>query len=249
MELANGVVYAQDASSKSWYTWNQSTFTASAAPPAGTGTTTGGITTTSSGTIPPVPPSDTPASYSVAAFDTSTDQPLVAVCQDYTGPVLDLDYQYINITSDNLNITAVTPNCFIHSGSGDDAIAVNSGTNVLDGGNGSNFLTGGSGADTFFVDDRAAQADVWSTVNNFQAGDAATIWGVTPQDFGLTWVDGQGAAGFTGLTLHATAPGRPTASLTLAGFSQADLGNGRLSVMFGADPASGSAYMYVHGNS
>ena len=132
-------------------------------------------------------------------------------------------------------------------GSGNDAIAVSSGTNVMDGGTGSNFLTGGSGTDTFFVDDRAATADIWSTVSNFHAGDAATIWGVTPQDFALTWVDGQGAAGYTGLTLHATAPGEPTASLTLVGFSQADLSNGRLSVSFGT--VGGSNYMYVHENS
>jgi serralysin len=126
---------------------------------------------------------------------------------------------------------------------------VSSGTNVLDGGTGSNFLTGGSGADTFFVDDRAAPADIWSTVAGFHAGDAATIWGVTPQDFGLAWVDGQGAAGYTGLTLHATEAGKPIASLTLAGYSQADLNSGRLSVQFGTDPASGSAFMYVQGNS
>ena len=157
--------------------------------------------------------------------------------------------QYINITSDNLNITASTPNWFIHSGSGDDAIAVNSGTNVLDGGTGSNFLTGGSGTDTFFVDDRGATADIWSTVVGFHSGDAATVWGVTPQDFALDWVDGQGAAGFTGLTLHATAAGKPTASLTLAGYTQADMSSGRLSVQFGTDPASGSAFMFMHGNS
>jgi Ca2+-binding RTX toxin-like protein len=120
---------------------------------------------------------------------------------------------------------------------------------VLDGGSGSNFITGGSGADTFFVDDRAAPTDIWSTVDNFRAGDAATVWGVTAQDFGLAWMDSQGASDFTGLTLHATAAGRATASLTLAGYTQADLGNGRLSVLFGNDPASGSAYMNIHGNS
>src|ERR1044071_2926371 len=125
-----------------------------------------------------------------------------------------------------------------------DAIAVTSGTNVLDGGTGSNFLVGGSGTDTFFVDDRGASADIWSTVVGFHAGDAATIWGVTPQDFSLDWADGQGAAGYTGLTLHATAAGKPTASLTLAGYTQADLNNGRLSVLFGTDSASGSTYMY-----
>jgi serralysin len=165
----------------------------------------------------------------------------------YSGPVSGLEKEYIDVTSDNLNISVSTPNWFIHSGSGNDAIAANSGTNVLDGGTGSNFLTGGSGTDTFFVDDRGATADIWSTVSGFHAGDAATIWGVTPQDFSVTWMDGQGAAGFTGLTLHTTASGQPTASLTLAGYTSADLSDGRLSVSFGT--VGGSAYMYVHGNS
>jgi Ca2+-binding RTX toxin-like protein len=194
-----------------------------------------------------MPPSD-PAT-GLGAFDATTDTAVAAVGDAYPGPVAGLEHQYIHITSDSLNITASSPNWFIHSGSGADAIAVSSGTNVLDGGTGSNFLTGGSGTDTFFVDDRGATADLWSTVAGFHASDAATIWGVTPQDFGLARVDGQGAAGFTGLTLHAAASGRPTASLTLAGYSQADLGNGRLSVSFGTDSASGSAFMSVHANS
>ena len=140
------------------------------------------------------------------------------------------------------------PNTFVKTGSGEDAIDVSAanGNNVMDGSTGSNFLTGGSGNDTFFVDDRSASADIWSTVNGFHAGDAATIWGVTPQDFSLTWVDGQGAAGYTGLTLHATSPGKATASLTLGGYTSADLSGGRLSVTFGT--VEGNAYMYVHGN-
>jgi hypothetical protein len=182
-----------------------------------------------------------------AVFDTTTGQSVSATGQPYTVPVSGLHGEYINITSDSLNISVSTPFWFIHSGSGNDAIAASSGINVLDGGTGSNFLTGGSGTDTFFVDDRSASADIWSTVVGFHAGDAATIWGVTPQDFSLAWVDGQGAAGFTGLTLHATSAGKPTASLTLAGFSQADMASGRLSVSFGT--VGGSAYMYVHGNS
>jgi hypothetical protein len=84
---------------------------------------------------------------------------------------------------------------------------------------------------------------------NFHKGDDATVWGVTPQDFQFAWADGQGAGSYTGLTLHATAAGKPTASLTLGGYSTADLNNGRLSISFGTDPASGSSYMYVHGNS
>jgi hypothetical protein len=182
-----------------------------------------------------------------AAIDTTTGQPVSAGVQTYIGPVSGLQEEYISITSDNLNVSVSSDNWFIHTGSGADAITVHGGTNVLDGGTGSNFLTGGTGTDTFFVDDRSATADIWSTVVGFHSGDAATIWGVTPQDFGLNWVDGQGAAGYTGLTLHATESGKPTASLTLAGYSTADLNNGRLSVSFGT--VGGSTYMYVHGNS
>jgi Ca2+-binding RTX toxin-like protein len=151
--------------------------------------------------------------------------------------------------SDSLNISASTPIGSSIVAAENDAIAASSAINVLDGGTGSNFLTGGSGTDTFFVDDRGPTADIWSMVSDFHAGDAATIWGVTPQTFSLAWVDGQGAAGYTGLTLHATSTGNPTASLTLAGYTAADLSNGRLSVSFGTDPGSGSPYMYVHSNS
>jgi len=60
-------------------------------------------------------------------------------------------------------------------------------------------------------------------------------------------MDGQGAAGSTGLTLTATAPGKPTAMLTLAGLTRADLTNGRLAINFGTDAASGSNYMLIRG--
>ena len=183
--------------------------------------------------------------------DTTTNVTTQVNGTPFSGPVSGIQNEYINITADSLNITTTVPNAFIHTGFGTDAIDVSKagGTNVLDGGTGSNFLTGGSGTDTFFVDDRGPSADIWDTVVGFHAGDSATIWGVTPQDFGLAFVDGQGAAGFTGLTLHATATGKPTASLTLAGFTQADIASGRLSISFGTDPASGSAFMLVHGNS
>ncbi len=184
--------------------------------------------------------------------NTTTNQTTTPIGQPYTGPASGLQQQYINLTTDNLNIAASTPNWFIHSGSGEDAISATSGTNVLDGGTGSNFLTGGSGTDTFFVDDRGSTSTIWSTVNDFHVGDAATIWGVTPSDFDLSWVNGQGAAGHTGLTLHATAAGAPTASLTLAGLTSADLTNGQLTVSFGSTAASGttpgSTYMYIHDN-
>jgi len=152
-----------------------------------------------------------------------------------------------------LNVTALVPNTFIHTGSGEDAIDVSrvGGTNVLDGSTNSNFLVGGTGAgsfDTFFVDDRKPGADIWSTVANFHAGDAATVFGVTQNGFQTDWENGQGAVGYTGLTLHETAPGVPTASLTLAGYSMADLTNGRLSASFGTE-ADGTPYLYIHANS
>jgi len=167
----------------------------------------------------------------------------------YSGPVANLQYQYVSITPHSLNISARAPNAFIHSGAGVDALDVSGvgGTNVLDGGTNSNFLVGGKGAtshDTFFVDDRSPGADIWSSVANFHAGDAATIWGVTPQNATISWADGQGAQGYTGLTMHATAAGQPTASITIAGYSTADLASGKLSASFGN--VSGTPYLYIH---
>ncbi|WP_148293773.1 calcium-binding protein [Azospirillum sp. B4] len=164
----------------------------------------------------------------------------------YNGPVSGIDFQYINISPDNVNILANRSNMFVRSGDGMDAIAAHDGTNVLDGGGGSNFLAGGAGQDTFFVDDRNPSADIWSTISNFQAGDAVTVWGITPTDFSLIWANDEGAAGYTGLTLHALADGRPTASLTLTGYTQLDLSNGRLSLSFGI--VGDSTYLYIHGN-
>ncbi len=184
----------------------------------------------------------------LGAEDTTTGRPVPVHGQPYTGPVSGLQQQYINISPDSLNITASTPNWFIHSGDGKDAIAVSSGTNVLDGGAGSNFLTGGSGTDTFFVDERGATAITWSTVVNFHAADTVTLWGVSQSDFSLSWSDAAGAVGATGLTLTAQAAGKPEVLLTLPGFAQADLTNGRLAVSFGTDAGSGSAYLNIHAN-
>jgi hypothetical protein len=193
-----------------------------------------------------------PTEFSI--LDTTTGAASAASGTPYSGPVAGLQWEYINISTDNLNVTATAPNAFIHTGSGEDAINVGqvNGDNVLDGGTGSNFLVGGSGQDTFFVDDRGPGSDIWSTVVNFHSGDAATVWGVTASDFNMSWVNGQGATGYTGLTLHATASGVPNASLTLDGFTTADLTNGKLSVAFGTtaetDGVPGSTYMYIHAN-
>lgn len=170
----------------------------------------------------------------------------------YSGPVSGLQTQLIlSSDPDNLAIVSHTPSAFICTGSGNDAIDVSQagGNNVLDGGTGSNFLTGGSGNDTFFVDDRSPASAIWSTVEGFHSGDAVTVWGLTPQDFTLNWVDGAGAPGYTGLTLGATAAGQSDANLTLVGYTSADLSNGRLTVAFGTTPNEpnlpGSPYMQI----
>jgi len=186
----------------------------------------------------------------ISVLDTTTGQPVNAVATPYTGPVAGIQNEYITVSPDSLNISVSSNNWFIHSGSGTDAIAVQGGTNVLDGGAGSNFLVGGAtaGSDTFFIDDRGATSDIWSTLVNFQVGDACTFWGVD-SSFVLDWQDNQGAAGYTGLTLHATKAGAPVASMTLAGYTKADLDSGRVSAQLGTDAASGSNYLYIHGNS
>ena len=170
----------------------------------------------------------------------------------YSGPVAGLVDQYIYTGTDNTNVTALVPNTFIRTGSGEDAINVSQvdGINVLDGGTNSNFLVGGTGSDsfdTFFIDDRSPSADIWSTVVNFHAGDAATVFGITQGSFNTAWVDGQGAGGYTGLTLHVTAPGVPTASLTLSGYTTADLTNGALTTSYGTE-SGGTPYLYIHAN-
>ncbi len=182
-----------------------------------------------------------PAAAAVLVQDGPTAMRIAA--EAYPGIVPDLQHQFISITPDNLVISATTDNWFIRTGDGTDAIAARGGTNVLDGGGGSNFLTGGFGHDTFFVDLRDPALDVWSTVVNFQAGDEVTLWGITPDNLQFTWTDGEGAANATGLTLHATAAARPTGSLTLSGYTTADLTNGRLLASFGT--IEGNDYLFI----
>jgi len=183
----------------------------------------------------------------VAIYDTTTNSVVAdTLSHVYQGPVAGLQTEFIDITTDSLNITALKPNAFLHTGAGNDAIDVSKvgGTNVLDGGQGSNFLVGGAGADTFFVDARNAPSDTWSTVVGFHGGDAATLFGVSQAADRLDWSDNGGAVGATGLTLHAYAAGKAPASITLAGFSQADLTSGKLTTSFGN--VGGSDYLYLH---
>ncbi|HKO20945.1 MAG TPA: hypothetical protein VJU82_18885 [Acidobacteriaceae bacterium] len=179
----------------------------------------------------------------INVLDTTVGRSFLPITDQYTGPVAGLQQQYVYPGSDSVNITVTSNNWFLKSGPGEDAIQAYGGYNVLDGSTGSNFLTGGSGTDTFFVDDRSAPADIWSTVNNFHQGDDATVFGIV-QSPAIQWFDNQGAPGFTGLTLHVFGQNAPTASLTLAGYSSSDLGNGRLTVQFGSE-TDGTPFMHI----
>ncbi len=187
-----------------------------------------------------------PSAAGVMVTDGTTGEAAAVPASAYAGPVKDLQHEFIRVTPDNLSVAANTDNWFIRTGDGDDALAAMGGTNVLDGGGGSNFLTGGFGQDTFFLDVRAAAEDVWSTITNLQGGDAVTVWGISQAGFKLDWADGQGAAGATGLTLHASATGHPTASLTLQGFTTAAFSNGTLALSFGN--VDGADYLYIKAN-
>jgi len=186
--------------------------------------------------------------------DQTTGQQTFASGDTYTGPVPGIADQFILITPDNLNISSAIPNVFIHSGSGTDALDVSraNGNNILDGSTGSNFLTGGTGIDTFYLDDRSPTSDVFSTIVNFHSGDNATIFGVNPTDFKVNFLDNQGAVGAKGLDYAFTAPGKANANLVIAGYTTADLNNGRLTATYGTTAdlpgLPGSQYLNIHAN-
>jgi hypothetical protein len=195
-----------------------------------------------------------PTQCNFLVHDNNVDASFLTRGEVYVGPVaglsnqLSLPTEYGNLTNDNICITAITPNVFIHSGNADDGIDVSqvNGNNVMDGGGGSNFLIGGSGNDTFYVDARNQTSPIWTTAVNFHSGDFFTDWGIDRSDFQIQFVNGLGATGYTGLTLIATSPTGQVAAVTLAGYSTADLSNGKLTVADGFDTHVGGAYLYIY---
>jgi hypothetical protein len=165
----------------------------------------------------------------------------------YTGTTPEVQNQYININPINLDITAITPNAFIKSGDGDDSISAYYGRNVLDAGGGSNALIGGVGLTTFLatVPNASSPTTVVDVFKNFHAGDDAIIRGLSPTDFSLTLSDITGAFG-PELLLQATPNGQstPTATVAIAGYSQADVG-GRLTVSSSVGP-DGIPFTLIH---
>ena len=121
---------------------------------------------------------------------------------------------------------------------GDDAVYGGGGNDVIDGGFGSNFLSGGAGRDSFFLDGRATPApSIWSTITDFSPGEHATIWGYQPGVSKFLWVASDGAAGYTGATLHSDldGDGRIDTSLTFTGLTQAQLPAPTFGIVQGVD--------------
>lgn len=143
--------------------------------------------------------------------------------EEYHGPVTSLHAQFIYDAGGSVVIVSQTHDVFVKNFSGFAAIQLSTGTNVVDAGPGSNFLVGGTGADTFFLDGTHGDT-VWDTIVNFHPGDMATLFGFHAGRSSFMWADQDGAAGYTGRTIHAvlTGAGPVTASLTFAGTTAAD---------------------------
>jgi len=180
--------------------------------------------------------------------DTTTGAAGGAAGAQYAGGVDYLQSQYIWSSPDSANLTANMPYVFLKGNAGNDALRANSGSNVLDGNLGSNFLVGATGADggrdTFFLDGRQS-APTWDTLVNFHPGDSVTLYGYTPGQSAMAWVDGDGTPGYTGATIHAAFDGtNVNGSVTFAGISLADA-QSKFTITSGNN---GINYLYVHYN-
>ncbi len=150
-------------------------------------------------------------------------QQTMLVGEQYDGPISYLQSQLIYDSAAPAVIVAHTDNTFIKSFSGFCAIQVAGGRNVVDAGPGSNFIVGGAGDDTFFLNGTQG-AVTWDTITGFHPGDTVTLFGFHAATSSFAWTDAEGAAGYTGRTIHADLAGTGgiTASLTFAGTTAAD---------------------------
>lgn len=165
-------------------------------------------------------------------FTTDIHPPLTAMIRNsvsvmptvYSGPATGaggtpIHFEYLGDSSGEV-IIGTAYNDFINVGGGTDAVDAGAGNDVIDGGIGSNFLTGGTGADIFFSDGRSG-VTTWSTITDWQAGEQLSVWGWTPGTSTMSWVPNGGAAGYTGLTMHADLNGDGTidTSVTFTGIT------------------------------
>ena len=160
----------------------------------------------------------------IVSWSTPAGQGAVGASSAYVGGVNYLSSQFSLTGAGDVTLLALSPNAFLTTGAGMDAIQVTGGNNVLDGGSGSNWLVGGTGqgSDTFFTDATLPGA-TWDTILNFHAGDAVTLWGFAPGSSTYSWLPQvDGAAGHQGATLALDMHGHGSnAQVTFSGVSLA----------------------------
>jgi hypothetical protein len=162
----------------------------------------------------------------------------------FTGPTPGITAQFIDLTPDNLGINGLRPNLLMASDSGNDVLSVVGGRNILVGGSGTDTYVGspaGTGnVDTFLANLADGKTD--ATIFNFHTGDDAALIGADATNFALSFADS-----VNGLVLTAspTVAGHNGATLTLQGFTTADIGT---KLSFGVDTSAATPYLFVHGN-
>jgi len=191
--------------------------------------------------------------------DQTTQQVFLAEGIAYSGPggpgtLTQISQQFVDITTDNLNITSDGPRTFIHSGAGDDVLQAtplsssNQGSgHIFNAAGGSNVLIGNDGVNGF-KDILMADADPTKSVTNlfqgFESGDDIVVRGLTLQDFTYSATDN---AARTQLQITATQIANPAieTSIMVSGFTTQDLSNGKLIMGFSSD-GLGSNFMVLN---
>jgi hypothetical protein len=161
----------------------------------------------------------------------------------FKGVTPSIAFQFLDLTPDNLGITALSPSVFIKSGSGNDVLVADSGRNILSADSGLNMMVGSTtGKDTFLAD--ASTANATASILNFHTGDDAAILGLNASDFTYTLKDS--VAGLEIAATPATLTGKISAEIVLPGFTVSDIGT-RLSLGV-SSTNDGKSFFFVHGN-
>jgi hypothetical protein len=159
----------------------------------------------------------------------------------FKGTTPDVKFQFIDLTPDALQITAVSPNVFIKTDSGIDLLVANAGRNIVNAGGGVNTIAAGTGHDTILAD--ATTGSAIASILNFGPGDDAAVLGVNATDFTFTLRNS-----LFGLEVDANpiagSPAKNTAEILLQGYSTANIGS-KLSLGI-SSTADGTSFLFVH---
>ena len=167
----------------------------------------------------------------------------------FKGTTPGITAQFLDLTPDNMLLTALSPDTFMRSDTGNDLLVASAGRNILSGGSGVNVFVGGSGTDTFLAD--ATTASTADTFLNFHSGDDLAVIGNTVAAGGFSTTDFQFSVADTlnGLEIDAVpaaAPGVVAASIILPGHTISDIGT-KLSIGL-SQTADARTLLFVHGN-